>query len=62
MSVKAETALILSDFGGFHKMIMTKYQKNRRTVTFPSQTFARLQNLARHDKLKPIIREGFLKK
>lgn len=27
MSVKAETALILSDFGGFHKMIMTKYQK-----------------------------------
>lgn len=27
MSVEAETALILSDFGGFHKMIMTKYQK-----------------------------------
>ena len=27
MYVKAETALILSDFGGFHKMIMTKYQK-----------------------------------
>ena len=27
MSVKAETVLILSDFGGFHKMIMTKYQK-----------------------------------
>ena len=27
MSVKAEAALILSGFGGFHKMILTKYQK-----------------------------------
>lgn len=62
MSVKAETALILSDFGGFHKMIMTKYQKKPPDCHISVTNFRALANLARHDKLKPIIREGFLKK
>ena len=49
MSVKAETALILSDFGGFHKMIMIKSSRKNaknKALQWSSALFLSLKFLS----------------